>query len=45
MTTIKKLEKMGYRVTKVMGSGNYVATKGNRTYMASTITALYKKIV
>lgn len=39
------LEKKGYRIVTVIGSGKYIAYKGNRTYMAASITSLHKQIL
>jgi len=37
-----KLEKNGYKV--VLGKQNYIATKHQRTYIATTLNGLLKKI-
>jgi len=47
MTTqniIDKLIAKGYKVTRVIGTGTVIATKGMRTYTASSYSELYNKI-
>lgn len=45
MTRLERLKRKGYRVVRVMGRGKCIAYKGSRTYMAASITALYKQIL
>ena len=42
-TMINKLEKCGYKVTFTM-QGNVIATKGQKSYNAATLTELYRII-
>jgi hypothetical protein len=39
----KKLKKHGYLIT-LCTSGNYIAEKNQRTYTATTLNGIYKKI-
>jgi hypothetical protein len=39
-----RLEKKGWKVSLVMNSNNYIARKGNRTEVASSVTQLHKII-
>jgi hypothetical protein len=40
---IKKLEKLGYKVTRCF-SGKVMANKGQQSYIADSYNALYKQI-
>lgn len=40
-----QLESNGYSISIVMSTGNYVAKKGQQTYIAESIKDLYKKIL
>ena len=41
----KSLENKGYKITYAMSGKTVFATKGQRTYSASSISALKKKIL
>jgi hypothetical protein len=43
-TIFNKLIKQGYYVTHVISTGNYIATKGQRSYAADNLNQLYNKV-
>lgn len=40
----KRIERRGYKVTRVIGSNNVIATKGNTRFVGMSISDLHKQI-
>jgi len=40
-----QLESKGYKVAQVISTGNWIATKGSRSYQAESLQALFDRIL